>query len=96
MFNIEKISMADELRPFSQKHKDGSICARGQVLGGYAEGYWEWYRKDGTLKRSGHFKAGIQVGEWTTYDAKGAVYKVTDLKNGNSKQAPTVLTEALE
>ncbi len=55
------------------RHKDGSIRAKGGTRGGTLDGYWEWFRKDGTKLRSGHF----DMGERTTYDAKGKVYKVT-------------------
>lgn len=68
--------------PHLQYHKDGSLWARGQTLGGVPTGYWEWFRKDGTKLRSGHFEDGQQVGEWTTYDRKGQVYKVTNMKKG--------------
>jgi len=61
-------------------HKDGSIWARGRVIGAVMTGYWEWYRKDGVRMRSGYFEKGVQCGEWTTYDRKGAVYKVTLIK----------------
>lgn len=61
-------------------HKDGSIWAKGKMVGDVPEGYWEWFRKDGTKMRSGHFKKGKQVGEWITYDKAGKVYKVTPLK----------------
>ncbi len=71
--------MADELTPHIEYHKGGTICARGQQLGGEFHGYWEWYRPDGTLKRSGHFASGAQVGEWTTYDRHGAPYKITQM-----------------
>lgn len=63
-----------------ERHKDGSIRARGQVVGGELTGYWQWYRLDGTLLRSGHFDRGRQVGEWITYDRAGAVYKTTVMK----------------
>jgi len=53
------------------RHKDGSIKARGHVLDDVPAGYWEWFRKGGTKMRSGYFAKGKQVGEWTTYDAKG-------------------------
>jgi uncharacterized protein YdhG (YjbR/CyaY superfamily) len=60
-------------------HADGkSIFAKGKVINGQPDGYWEWYRPDGTLKRSGYFSSGKPVGEWTTYDQKGKVYKVTN------------------
>jgi len=61
-------------------HKDGSLWAKGQMLGGVAAGYWEWFRKDGVILRSGHFENGEQSGEWTTYDKNGQVYKVTRMK----------------
>ena len=60
-------------------HKDGSIWAKGEIIEGICEGYWEWLRKDGTQMRSGHFERGKQIGEWTTYDKKGKVYKITNL-----------------
>jgi antitoxin component YwqK of YwqJK toxin-antitoxin module len=66
-------------KPFVKHHNDGSIWARGQLLEGAPEGYWEWFRKDGTKLRSGYFKNGKQTGEWTTYDRKGRKYKVTRL-----------------
>jgi hypothetical protein len=59
------------------RHKDGSIKAKGHMKDGELEGYWEWFRKDGSKMRSGYFVDGKQVGEWTTYDAKGKVVKVT-------------------
>jgi len=61
-----------------ERHRDGSVRARGSVVDGQPHGYWEWFRLDGTLMRSGHFDAGQNVGEWTTYDASGVPYKVTD------------------
>ncbi len=60
-----------------ERHRNGSIRARGPVVDGEPEGYWEWFRLDGTIMRSGSFDRGRPVGEWTTYDANGAVYKVT-------------------
>ena len=59
-------------------HKDGSVWAKGDMLKGECEGYWEWFRKDGTKMRAGHFINGKQTGEWITYDKKGKVYKVTN------------------
>jgi antitoxin component YwqK of YwqJK toxin-antitoxin module len=59
------------------RHKDGSIRAKGTERDGKLDGYWEWFRKDGTIMRSGYFDMGERTGEWTTYDAKGKVYKVT-------------------
>lgn len=61
-------------------HKDGSIWAKGSMLGDKMHGYFEWFRKDGTKMRSGYFDKGKQVGEWITYDKKGKVYKVTMMK----------------
>jgi antitoxin component YwqK of YwqJK toxin-antitoxin module len=60
-------------------HKDGSVWARGDMVNGECEGYWEWFRKDGTRMRSGYFDKGKQVGEWTTYDQKGNIFKVTQV-----------------
>lgn len=62
------------------RHRDGSLWAKGQSLGGKATGYWEWFRLDGTKLRSGYFEKGEQTGEWTSYDRKGKVYKVTQIK----------------
>jgi antitoxin component YwqK of YwqJK toxin-antitoxin module len=62
-------------------HANGKTkFAKGKVIDGQPDGYWEWYRPDGTLKRSGHFDKGKTVGEWITYDQKGQVYKVTNKK----------------
>ncbi len=70
--------MAKQTKPKEhvQYHRDGSIWARGQMLGDVACGYWEWFRKDGTRMRSGYFEAGKQTGRWTTYDRQGEIYKV--------------------
>ncbi|MGH9574081.1 MAG: toxin-antitoxin system YwqK family antitoxin [Candidatus Acidiferrales bacterium] len=68
-----------------QRHKDGSVWAKGTVVDGTPDGYWEWFRKDGTKMRSGHFQMGKQVGEWTTYDGKGKVYKVTSFKKKRNR-----------
>lgn len=62
------------------RHKDGSVWAKGTLIDGVMESYWEWFRKDGTKMRSGHFEKGKQVGEWITYDKKGKVFKVTSKK----------------
>ena len=69
---------------YVKRHNDGSIWAKGTMINGVAEGYWEWFRKEGTKMRSGYFKNGKQTGKWTTYDRKGKVYKVTDLTAVNS------------
>ncbi len=61
-------------------HRDGSVRARGPVVAGQPDGYWEWFRLDGSRMRSGCFAAGVQVGEWTTYDRAGLVYKVTTMR----------------
>lgn len=72
--------MSTKTKPFEKLHKDGTVWARGQTLGGEPHGYWEWFRKDGTKLRSGYFENGEQAGDWTTYDARGEVYKVTKMK----------------
>ncbi len=61
-------------------HRDGSVWARGKMVGGACVGYWEWFRKNGVKLRSGYFAKGKQVGEWITYDKKGKVYKITTIK----------------
>jgi antitoxin component YwqK of YwqJK toxin-antitoxin module len=81
---------AVDAEDFIQHHKDGSIWAKGQVIGDVPTGYWEWFRKDGTIMRSGYFENGVPVAKWTTYDLKGAVYKVTDKKNGEREKKTTV------
>jgi antitoxin component YwqK of YwqJK toxin-antitoxin module len=60
-----------------ERHRDGSVRARGPVVDGQPDGYWEWFRLDGTKLRSGHFDHGRDVGEWITYDRAGVPYKVT-------------------
>jgi len=63
------------------RHKDGSLKAKGTTLNDVLTGYWVWFRKDGTKMRSGYFENGKQTGEWTTYDASGKVVKVTRMKS---------------
>ena len=77
----------DRLRaaPFTKRHRDGTLWAKGRIADGKPTGYWEWFRKDGTRLRSGHFAAGRQVGEWTTYDRRGLVYKVTTMELGPAR-----------
>jgi antitoxin component YwqK of YwqJK toxin-antitoxin module len=58
-------------------HKNGTIRAKGKLLGGLLHGYWEWFRKDGPKMRSGHFDRGRQIGEWKTYASDGRLVKVT-------------------
>ncbi len=72
--------------PHEERHRDGSLWARGQTLDGVPHGYWEWFRKSGTIMRSGTFDRGAQIGEWTTYDQGGAVYKVTAMKPGKANK----------
>jgi len=71
--------------PHVEYHRDGSIWARGQTVGGVPTGYWQWFRRDGVRMRSGTFSEGEQVGEWTTYAKTGAVYKVTTIKPKKKK-----------
>ncbi len=61
-------------------HKDGTVWAKGKMVGGACDGYWEWFRKDGTKMRSGYFINGKQTGKWITYDTKGKIYKITNIK----------------
>lgn len=76
---------------FIRNHKDGSLWAKGQVIGDVPTGYWEWFRKDGSRMRSGYFHSGIQVGIWTTYDKHGEVYKVTDMGKGKPDAEQTII-----
>jgi hypothetical protein len=76
------MASTNEPTEYIKHHKDGTVWAKGQVIGDVPTGYWEWFRKSGTIMRSGHFRDGIQVGEWTTYDRDGKVHKVTDMKDG--------------
>jgi antitoxin component YwqK of YwqJK toxin-antitoxin module len=69
-----------EPRQHIQRHRDGSLCAKGETVDGLAHGYWEWFRKDGSIMRSGWFEQGRQTGEWTTYDRTGRPHKVTMMK----------------
>ena len=61
-------------------HSDGTLHARGPMVGTFLHGFWEWFRKDGSRLRSGYFENGVQTGPWTTYDKTGAAYKVTVMK----------------
>jgi antitoxin component YwqK of YwqJK toxin-antitoxin module len=63
-----------------ERHRDGSLRARGRVVDGEPDGYWEWFRLDGTMLRSGWFDRGQRTGEWTTYDKAGAPYKTTTVR----------------
>jgi antitoxin component YwqK of YwqJK toxin-antitoxin module len=75
------IGQEDLMKERIDRHKDGTIKARGHTVDDELTGYWEWFRKDGTKMRSGYFENGKQAGEWTTYDAKGKVVKVTKMKS---------------
>ena len=84
----------ERAQEFTQYHKDGSIWAKGKVMGRTPVGYWEWFRKDGTKMRSGSYQDGIQVGKWTTYDKMGAVWERRVRKrppcNKHNEHIPTV------
>jgi antitoxin component YwqK of YwqJK toxin-antitoxin module len=67
-------------KKYVKYHSDGSMWAKGYVIDGEPDGYFEWFRKDGTIMRSGYFSKGKQVGTWTTYDRKGKIVKVTKMK----------------
>jgi antitoxin component YwqK of YwqJK toxin-antitoxin module len=69
-----------DLTAHTEYHKDRSVQAKGNLVNGVLEGYWEWFRKDGSKMRSGYFKAGKQSGEWITYAKTGAVVKITNFK----------------
>jgi len=67
-------------KTYVKHHNDGSIWAKGTMVGDQPGGYFEWSRKDGTQMRSGYFANRKQIGEWTTYDKKGRLVKVTKRK----------------
>ena len=67
-------------KKYVNHHKDGTIRAKGSIIDGQPDGYFEWFRKDGSKMRSGYFRQGKQIGEWTTYDKNGRVVKVTQMK----------------
>lgn len=71
-----------------ERHRDGSVRARGPMVDGVLQGYWEWFRADGTKMRSGHFEDGEQVGEWTTYDRSGVPYKTTTKRRPADAEGP--------
>lgn len=79
--------------PFEDRHKDGSLHAKGQTRNGVAVGYWEWFRKDGSKLRSGHFKDGIQTGVWITYDRNGKEYKRTVIAAKKAAKEKVTLTQ---
>jgi antitoxin component YwqK of YwqJK toxin-antitoxin module len=48
------------------RHKDGSIKAKGYIINDVLTGYWRWFGKDGTKMRSGNFENSKQTGGSTT------------------------------
>ena len=50
-----------------ERHRDGSLRARGPVVDGRPHGCWEWFRLEGTRLRSG------------TYDRTGTPYRTTTM-----------------
>ena len=60
------------------KYGDGTVKARGQLLGGELHGAWKFFRLDGSLMRSGTFDRGRQVGLWKTFTRNGDLVKSTN------------------
>ena len=87
------MNKSGEQEEYKKYHRDGSLWARGQLVGDVPTGYWEWFRKEGTIMRSGYFRDGIQVGKWTTYDKNGDVYKVTDMKDGKPNSKTSIVKD---
>ena len=48
------------------RHKDGSIKAKGHMMDGELEGYWEWFRLDAGEDRRGEreWQAATDSGGW--------------------------------
>jgi antitoxin component YwqK of YwqJK toxin-antitoxin module len=76
------VSAPGTLSPREDRHKDGTLKARGHERDGLLHGYWEWFRQDGSRMRTGFFEFGEQVGEWTTYDRGGTQVNVTRFGGG--------------
>jgi antitoxin component YwqK of YwqJK toxin-antitoxin module len=66
-----------EAKKHTLLHKDGTIWAKGFMLGSKMHGKWIWFRKDGSKMRSGSFEKGKQMGKWNTYGKDGKIVKVT-------------------
>ena len=67
--------------PYTGRHKDGSLWAKGYMSADVMDGPWKWFRKDETLMRSGSFDRGRQCGEWVTYAQDGRIVKITRMKD---------------
>jgi antitoxin component YwqK of YwqJK toxin-antitoxin module len=67
-------------KPYTKRHVDGSVWAKGRLFGGEMDGRWQWFRRDGTRVRVGRFDRGRRIGKWTTYDRKGRSVKVRMMK----------------
>ena len=74
------MSSKTKLTKHTHRHKDGSLWAKGSLMGNKMHGFWIWFRKDGSKMRSGYFENGKQVGKWTTYNKKGKIVKITQMK----------------
>jgi len=64
-------------KKYTHFHKDGSVWAKGSLIGGKMHGAWVWFRNDGSKMRSGSFNKNRQIGTWITYDKRGKVVKET-------------------
>jgi len=69
---------SDGLR--EERHRDGSLRARGAAVGGEPDGYWEWSRLDADVAALRLVRPGRLTGTWTTYDRSGAPYTVTTMR----------------
>jgi uncharacterized protein YdhG (YjbR/CyaY superfamily) len=80
----EKIKLINASYPkktgeYLEFYPNGVLKAKGKYKNEKLHGDWKWFRKTGVIMRSGSFKNGAQVGIWITYDAKGKVYKKTQM-----------------
>ena len=82
---VERIQQINDSYPkktgeYLEFYASGVLKAKGKYKAGKLHGNWKWFRKTGVIMRSGTFKNGEQTGTWITYDAKGKVYKKSDIK----------------
>jgi hypothetical protein len=76
----------EELR--LDRHKEGTIRAKGRMLGGLLHGYWEWFRNRPNQDAFRILRP-RQAGEWKTYARDGRLVRVTELRPEEKEREPT-------